>query len=243
MLDETTELGFDLFQGYFFCRPRIISAQDVPAYKLHYFQVLQEIHRTELDLERIEEILKHEPSLCYKLLRYINSARFGWRTEVDSVRRALVLLGEREFRRWACLMILANIAQDRPTETLVQAITRGRFCETLAVRGCLRERADDLFLVGVFSMLDAMLDRPLPDIVGEIALKDDVRTALLGSGGTLGDVLAFVRAYQEADWVGLTQMENPAGVEPSTIPAIYVEALEWSATTFFSARSSDRRTA
>jgi len=126
------DMGYDLFQGYFFARPVIIAGREIPAFKVHYLRILQEVSRPELVYERLEELIKQEVSLAYKLLRYINSAAFGWRGPIESVKQALVLLGESESRRWISLVALPALAQDKAEELVVQAAVRARFCESLA---------------------------------------------------------------------------------------------------------------
>jgi EAL and modified HD-GYP domain-containing signal transduction protein len=165
MLEEAKEIGYTYCQGYFFSKPKIISGKDIPGFKLHYLGVLQEIHRPELDFGRLSEIIKREVSLSFKLLRYINSAFFGLRNKISSLKQALLLLGEREIRKWMTLVTLATLGEDKPEEVVTQSILRAKFCESLAPFAGLFRRSGDLFLMGMFSMIDAILDRPLSEIL------------------------------------------------------------------------------
>lgn len=224
---ETLSLGYQLFQGYFFARPTTLTARDIPTSRLHEIQLLREIHRPGLDFSALEEIIEHEVGLSYKLLRYINAAFFGWNGHVDSIRHALMLLGEREIRNWASVVVMASMASDKPDELVTQALMRGRHCELLAPAAGLASRAHDLFLMGTFSLIDAILDYPLAGVLREIPIASDIKDALLGEPGPLRDLFTVVVAYQGGDWALVTERARRLGLDETAIPAHYVEALHW----------------
>jgi EAL and modified HD-GYP domain-containing signal transduction protein len=227
MFEEACRAGYSHFQGYFFARPAILATKDIPGQKLQLFRILQEIHRDDLDFIRIERIVKQDVGLCYKFLRYINSAWFGWRERVGSIQRALILLGEREVRRWVTLVALAGMAEDKPQELLVQSLARARFCELLAPLAGLPRRAEELFLVGMLSLIDAVLDRPLPSIVKDLPISEDAASALLGGPSPLGPVLACALAYEKGDWPAFADRARAAGVPETSCPGVYLDALAW----------------
>jgi EAL and modified HD-GYP domain-containing signal transduction protein len=224
---ETKGLGYQLFQGFFFERPTTLSARDIPTSKFHEVQLLREIHRPGLDFSAIEEIVEHEVGLSYKLLRYINAAFFGWRGHVESIRHALMLLGEREIRNWASVVIMAGMASDKPDELVTQALMRGRHCELLAPAAGLEWRAHDLFLMGAFSLIDAILDCPLATVLREIPIASDIKDALLGEAGPLRDLFTVVVAYAGGDWGLVAERAKRLGLDEAEISARYVEALRW----------------
>jgi EAL and modified HD-GYP domain-containing signal transduction protein len=242
MFEETLELGYDLFQGYFFSKPTIVQAGDLRGYKLHYFEILQEINQSDLDFGRIEEIFKREMSLCYKLLRYINSVFFGWRNRVSSVRRAMILLGEQELKKWASFIILASMAEDKPDELLIQSVVRARFCEALAPMTGFADRSQDLFLMGMFSLIDAILDRSLEAILGELPIAEDVRDALLGEQTDLNRILCYARVYERGSWSDLERLTPQLGLPEEEVPALYLDALEWGTRTFSCSMAGDDET-
>ncbi|MDC4225107.1 MAG: EAL domain-containing protein [Candidatus Manganitrophus sp.] len=233
-LQEAIEMGYSYFQGYFFSKPTIISGKEIPGFKINYLRILQEIHRSSLDYERVEEILKIEMSLSYKLLRYINSAFFGWRVEIRSIKHALVMLGESDFKRWASFIALSNMAKDKPNELVFQAILRGRSLELLAPVFHLSERAQDLFLMGIFSLIDAIVDRPLLDILVEMPIAEDIKAALLGERGYLRDIYQLMISYEQGEWNQFSELAAQKQIEEEKIPPLYRKALEW-ATQRFSA--------
>jgi EAL and modified HD-GYP domain-containing signal transduction protein len=227
VLDEAMELGYEYFQGFFFGEPRIRSARDLPAFKLHHLHLLQEIHEAELDFDRVEAILKREMSFCYKLFRYINSAAFGWRNRVNTIRRALVLLGENEFKKWASLVAVASMAEDKPRELLLHSIIRARFSECVGAEAGLGPRTQDLFLMGMFSLIDAVLDRPLPEILGHLPIHEDVKAALLGAESPLREVYDYTLACERGDWERLARHATRLGVDEAETPRLYLDALRW----------------
>ena len=150
--------GFVYFQGFFFRRPELMTTHDMPANRLNYLRMLQEVSRPELDVPELEKLVKTEASVCYRLLRYLNSAVFGFQKEIHSVRHALSLLGERDLRRWVRLVAAVGAGQDKTSDRVLSALVRGRFCELLAPRVLHGE--SDLFLMGLLFLIDVMLETP-----------------------------------------------------------------------------------
>jgi EAL and modified HD-GYP domain-containing signal transduction protein len=225
MLQEARGCGYSMFQGFFFAKPVIISANDVPSYKYHLINIVNEIHRPELDFDGLERVIKQDMSLVYKLLRYINSAHFGFRHSIASIKHALVLLGERDVRKWATLVAVANIGKDKPEELVGQAIMRARFCELLAPSFNLEARSQDLFLMGMFSLIDAVLGRPMAEILKPLPIADDIKEALLGERQGLGSVLEYALSYERGAW-GELEERTTRGNE-SRISRMYVDSVGW----------------
>ena len=225
------QIGYSLFQGYFFARPVVFSSREVPGFKLNYLRLLQEMHSSELEYGHVESLIQREMSLSHKLLRYVNSAAFYARNQVQSIRQALVFLGEKEIRKWISLVTLLDLAVDKPSELIVAAILRARFCESLAPCIGLSKRSSDLFLMGMFSLLDAIVDRPLEELLAELHLPDDVRDVLLEKarpGDRLAAVYSLARAYEAADWPLLSEVADRLGVPKGRIAEIYVDSVNWS---------------
>jgi c-di-GMP-related signal transduction protein len=226
MFQEGIESGYSFFQGYFFSKPAILVAKDIPTFKAHYFQLLKEIHRSGTDLDKLDEIIRRDVALTYKLLRYINSAFFGLPHKIKSVKQALVLLGEKTIKNWISFVALASMAVDKPEELLVLTIVRARFCEMLAPYFNLAERKDDSFLMGLFSLIDAFLDRPLSQILAEIPIDDPIKLALLGEPSRLGEIYKYTLSYEKAAW-GDLQKPIVTPDEDITPLSLYLEALKW----------------
>ncbi|MBI3805379.1 MAG: HDOD domain-containing protein [Nitrospirae bacterium] len=219
--------GGHLFQGSFFSKPVLMKGKEIPGFKLNYLRILEEIQRPELDFDRLEKILKVEMSLSYKLLCYINSAFFGWQVEIQSIKHALVMLGEESFRRWASFIALAGLAGDRPPELVFQATLRGRFLELLAEPCKLGHRADDLFLMGMLSLIDGLVGKPMAEILDGMPITQDIKNALLGKGGRMDDLYRLSLAYLEANWNAFDTLAQQMGIDPKAIPECYTAALAW----------------
>ena len=231
-LQQASEMGYTYFQGYFFSKPEIIVAQDIPGYKLNYLRVLQAVNQPEINLVELENIIKLEASLTYKLLRYLNSAFFGFRTEIRSIHHALALLGEEELKKWASLIAMAAMGADKPPELVVSVIVRAVFCESLAPRIGMMNRSNDLFLLGMMSLIDAVLDRPLPEILEKMPISHEVKEALLGVENRFRDVYETVIAYEASDWRSFAEKARKLNLDEETVPDLYLKSVEWAKNTF-----------
>jgi c-di-GMP-related signal transduction protein len=232
-------LGFSYFQGAFFCRPELLRRQDIPVSKVAYLQFLRELSRPQLDYARMEQVIKQDVSLSVKLLRYLNAASFGWRSQINSIKQALAMLGERPFRRWASLLLVALTSADRPAELLSTCLVRARFCELLAPDVGLAGRELDLFMIGLFSLMDAVVGRPLPELIADIALTPELADALVPSerASRMRDVLGLVIAYERATWNDVGALSDALALHnPGVLPQHYQSALVWAAEATSAAR-------
>lgn len=221
--------GYDFFQGHFFARPVVMQGRQIPTVKLHCLRLIQEAHRPELDFTRLTALVSQDVSFSYKLLRYANSARFGRGSKITSIRRALVVLGEYGIRKWIAIAALPTIAEDKPGELITQSLVRGRFCELLG-EASGQGVEDQAFLVGLFSMLDALLDRPLEDALTELGLAPPLDSVLRGKASeesVLDTIYKLVRRYEMADWAEVERLAGLLGTPAELVGAAYREALPW----------------
>src|SRR5262249_8482876 len=138
--------GFLYFQGYFFRQPEVMATHEIPANQMSYVRMLQEVSKADLEPRNIEKIIKSEASLCYRLLRYLNSAAFAFQSQIRSVRHAFSLMGEKEIRRWVRLVATVGAAQQKSSELVLSSLVRSRFCELLSP--LVPHGESDLFLMG-----------------------------------------------------------------------------------------------
>jgi len=221
--------GYDYFQGNFFSCPVVMRGQQIPAIKLHCLRLIQEVHRAELDFTRLTTMISEDVSFSYKLLRYANSARFGRETKIHSIRRALVVLGEYGIRKWVSIAALPTIAADKPGELMRKSLVRARFCELLA-QASGQGLEDQAFLLGLFSLLDALLDRPLDEVLKEVGLAPELDSVLRGQASEdniLNTIYRLVRSYESADWDEVERLSGRLGAPADLIGAAYCEALPW----------------
>src|SRR5579885_177380 len=224
---EAADLGFHYFQGYFFARPLVISRRDIPAFQANYFRMLQAIHRPQLDRKEIERLIKQESSFCYKLLRYLNSPFFGFRSTIQSIRHAVSLLGERHIKNWASMLVLTALSDDRPEELIATSLRRAHFCEALAGATGYRGREDDLFLLGLLSLIDAILGRPKSEIFAQLPIQEEIKSALLEQPSRMRTLLHLIEAYEKADWDQVSLLAGSLHVEEEAVTAAYLASVEW----------------
>lgn len=219
--------GYDLLQGYFYCKPEMVAVRDLPPSKLSVLRFVAETSSAETSIARIEELFRADVGLTVRLLRYLNSASFGWRHEVESIRHALDLLGERPLRRWAVMLAMMSLCEDRPRELLVTALSRARFAQRIGTPSGLDDRDDELFLAGMLTLVDTMVDRPTREIMDGLALSDSVRDAVLEHRAPLEPVLDVVTAYERGDWPMLDEMLKRSPVPDRALDEAYVDSLAW----------------
>lgn len=219
--------GFSLFQGYFFSKPIIVPGRDIPANKLNYVRILEELNKPDLNLRALERIVKHDTALCYTLLKYINSAYFGLKDKVSSILQAMIFLGEIQVRKWACLILFTFLGVDRPPEVVVRSLIRGRMCELLARDMNMAGRESELFLMGMFSLLDVLIGRPLDEILDGMNLGPQVHAALLGRESDYSGLFQLVVAYESGDWQKLSVTICATPLDPERVLDAYVTAVEW----------------
>jgi c-di-GMP-related signal transduction protein len=225
---RTLDLGYSYFQGYFFSRPEILRRHDIPPNKLNYLRLLQAANQSDMDIQSVAERVKAEASISYRLLRYLNSSAFFLASEVHSIPHALSLLGERGIRRWVSLVAVACMADDKPQELVMLPLIRARFCELLAPRAGLGNVSNDLFLLGLLSAIDAILDMTMADILNELKIRGDIRDALLGMKNGLRDVFDVALLYEMARWEELDAAAQHAHIQSDDVPEQFMEAVDWS---------------
>jgi EAL and modified HD-GYP domain-containing signal transduction protein len=215
------KLGFEMFQGFFFARPDLLHGRLQSVDRSSLLLLLAKLSDPQTTPEDLEGVIAHDPVLSLKLVRFVNSARIGLRQRIESLRDVVVYLGSDAVRNIACVMLLARV-DNKPRELLVTAMLRARMCEELA-RGVAPGSAHRAFTVGLFSMLDALVDQELSEVVGPLHLHQDIHDALLRHSGDLGARLETVLAYERGDFEHL-RLADPA---PATLRKAYLSSLEW----------------
>jgi EAL and modified HD-GYP domain-containing signal transduction protein len=220
-LDLCKRLGFDYFQGYFLCRPNIIRGRAILPARLVILRLVSKLLDPEIDYGKLEEIIAQDVTLSYKLLRLVNSASFGIPMKINSIRQAMAFLGIDQLRGWLTLFLMSDTA-DKPRELTILALTRAKMCELLA-RACRMADSETYFLVGLFSVLDALMDLPIEQVLSTLRLSDAICAALMEGYGPMGSALGCTLNYERAAWdqVGFLNLD------PGRIRDIYLETLGW----------------
>lgn len=222
---RASEHGFVYFQGYFFRRPEMLNTRDMPANQLNYLRMLQEVSRPELDVNSLERLIKAEASVCYRLLRYLNSAVFGLKSEIHSVRHALSMLGEKQVRRWVRLVAAVGAGHDKTSDLVLAALVRGRFGELL--QPVVRHGESDLFLLGLLSLIDAMLELPMSEILERVPLDHETKAVLLGQASILRPVYQLMLAHESGEWDAARQLSESLHLDADEVASYYWRAQQW----------------
>jgi EAL and modified HD-GYP domain-containing signal transduction protein len=218
--------GYTLFQGYYFCKPMLQEGVALPAQKLAYLRLLAALNTPELTTSEVERLVKQDVSLSLRVLRSVNSAAYPIRAEVHSIGQALVLVGIEPIRRWASVWCLAGLSANGTPELATLALLRARTCE-LATRRLADVDSPELFLVGLFSLLDVMLGTPMSAAIETLPLSDGVKHALRGGSNTLRTVLDAVVQYERGNWDEAIATAARAGIDAACLGDAYTDALRW----------------
>lgn len=225
--EQARQFGYRYTQGYFFARPEISVGKHSSGFKPNRLQLLTVLNSAEPDIDTIEELLQRDPTLSFQILRYLSSAAFSLRSRITSIRQAIMMLGHAGMRTWATVVILADAGSERPAELIASSVARGRFCELAGVAVGMGDRRHELSLLGLFSMIDAVVGQPLDEALDQIGLPRDVTAAILGEPGELADLLNLARGYERGDWTTVERLVARFRLPVAELPAIYLDAVAW----------------
>lgn len=222
--NQARDMGFVLFQGFFFCRPEVVIGRELPASRLHYLRLLEMVSRSELDLRELETMLKREASICYRLLRYLNSPIFGFALEIKSIRHAMAVLGEREMRRWIRLVVAVGAAEQKCSELILMGLARARFCELLSNR---LQSHSDLFLMGLLSIMDAILEISADVLLEQLPVEREIKAALLGQKSSLRPLYQLMLAQESGEWTQSSELAKQLKLTDEEVASTWWQALQW----------------
>ena len=225
--EKAAKLGFHYFQGYFFSKPETICLQELSSVKVNLLRLLAEVTQKTTTIARVEAIVSADVALTYKLLRYLNSAHFYLLEKVESVARAIAFLGAKRFRQFVILALISELATEKPEELVRLAVIRAKFCELLVTETKGSKVADELFLVGLFSLIDAMLDKTMKSLMEQMPLSDAVKNALVSRTGPYAAVLEGVEQYEQGETQACLAVLREAGLPDSLPGPLYVESVKY----------------
>ena len=221
--------GFTLFQGYFFRHPERMRARQIPANQATYLLLLQAISKPQADFLEIEDLIKREPSLCYRLLCYLNSPLLGMSSPVSSVRHALNLLGERELVRWIRMATTLIMGREKSSDLVLSSMVHARFCELIAPK--IKHVESDVFLMGMLSLMDAILEVPIGVVIEKLSLDPNTKAQLLGwktgAQTPLSPIYDLMMAREAGDWEKVTSLGKKLDLSLYFMNSAYNEAMRW----------------
>ena len=224
--EQAKKMGFQFFQGYFFAKPKMISQKDIEINYVIVMLIYEEALKPNMSINRIAELFAQDTALAYKLLRLINSGVFPIKSRIESLKQALVYLGNERVKKFVNLIMTAHVAEGKPTELTRLSIVRSRFCELIA-----QQIAPGLinmsFMTGLFSLLDAILDRPMEQVVNKLPFPEQLHDALIGKPNTLFYILNIVKAYESGSWWQLQEACRFLNYQDENLPDFHAAAINW----------------
>lgn len=222
---QAVEQGYEFFQGYFFQKPEVMRGKSVSSNRLSQVRMLSTVNKPDIPVNELAGIIKQDLALTYKLLKFINAPFFGLKRTINSIEFAINLLGNEQIRRWTSLVALNQISEDKPSELFHTSLVRALFCEGLGRSMNGHGLGSDFFLCGLFSVIDAMLDMPMSDVLKDLPIDPLVKDALTGKPGRLKQTLSIVLLYEQGEWTGLNSLIDELAIPPKEVPKLYHDAL------------------
>jgi EAL and modified HD-GYP domain-containing signal transduction protein len=222
---RATAQGFTFFQGDYLFRPSLLKNRKIPANRLFHFEILQNLYRDPVDLRKLAKLVQRDASLTFRLLRLVNSPICALRQEVRSVETAIVIVGLDTFRRFAMLAILGDANPEQPPEILHTALVRARFCEQAAPM--CRLNPSEQYLLGLFSLLPAMMDIPMNELTGTLPLRDEILQALEGKATRDRCLLAWLEHHERANWLACDEVASGHRLSREKLIRHYGDAVVW----------------
>ena len=223
---EAVGYGYSYFQGYFFCKPVIISGKDISGYKFTYMNLIKELDKENINIKNIENLIKNDVSLSYKLLKAANSAHYSMKRKITSIADAIMIIGLKELKKWIFLMTLENMGENNIDELVKMSLLRATFGELLSNEIKTQISGFDAFLTGLFSLMDALMKIPIENILSELPISKDVKDALLGNENILLNLLKLIIKYEKGDWEGVNELIEEFGLDEEFVSSCYFEAIQ-----------------
>jgi len=221
------DLGFDLFQGYFFSQPEARILRELPASKMNVVDLMGESSNPSFDIKRISEIIERDATLSFLLLKFINNPTINKRYKITSLKHALNYMGEVEIKKFIALLSLTNLGDEKPLEIIHMSLVRAKFFDLLAERRGLKNNPPIAFLVGLFSLLEGLLDQSMTDIVKQLPLSDEVNDALLGKNIEMNNYMTLVRSLESALWLNVIKQAKILNIDQKQLHVLYNQAIVW----------------
>jgi c-di-GMP-related signal transduction protein len=220
-------MGFEYFQGYFFSKPETLSGKDINSAQMNLLGIMAEANRRNFNFEKVETIISRDVAISYKLLRYINSAFYQRANTVSSIKQAMLLLGEKGIRSFLSLIAMTKLARNKPDELIRNSIIRAKFCELLGEKKGSGMNPSELFTLGLFSSIDAILDDSMENLMGKLPLSNELKDALIHKDGKLNDYLGLTKSYERGNWEDVSIFSNSIHADSHDLPQFFLKAISW----------------
>jgi EAL and modified HD-GYP domain-containing signal transduction protein len=221
------DMGFRYFQGFFFSKPEVLKSREIPTSQMHLLEIMAEVNKEDFEFNKLEKMIIRDASISYKLMRLINSAFYKRAKEISSIRQAIVMIGETGVRRFLSLIAMAGLASGKPDELIKVSLIRAKFCELLGTQIGGRIDPSELFTMGLFSLIDAIMDDSMENLMSQIPISSDIKDVLISRNGELSNFLVLIESYEKGDWGQIQNVADSMGIDEDDLPRHYMESLSW----------------
>jgi EAL and modified HD-GYP domain-containing signal transduction protein len=224
---QALDMGFRYFQGFFFSKPEVLKSKEIPTSQMHLLEIMAEVNKEDFEFNKLEKMIVRDASISYKLMRLINSAFYKRAKEISSIRQAIVMIGETGVRRFLSLIAMAGLASGKPDELIKVSLIRAKFCELVGTHIGSRVDPSELFTLGLFSLIDAIMDDSMENLMSQIPLSSGIKDVLISKDGELGNFLVLIESYEKGNWGQIQKVAAHMGMEENDLPRHYMESLSW----------------
>lgn len=224
---QAVHYGYTYFQGYFFSKPVIVTGKDIPQALSNILLLFDKINLKEPDFDDLAAIIERDLSLTFKLLKYINQAGQYLTSHITSIKHAIMVVGLKELRKWLSLIMVRGLGEHKPDIISRTCMIRARFAEQLGVEMKLGDKTPELFMMGMFSMIDVLMEKPMNDVLDDLPIAATIKSALLGTQGKYNDIYNLVISYERGDWGKISKLSGKIGIDEKLLPGLYFGAINW----------------
>ena len=223
---QASAVGIKFFEGSFYKLPTCSTNKKISPLQVNYMRLLNQVNRDDFDIGKFSAVVQRDPALAIRFLQMVNSS-FGRGGKINSMRHAAAMIGQKEIKRWITTAVASSLSQEGPTELTRISLLRAQFCENVSGLFEMAAHKENLFLMGLFSVLDAILDTTIDQALEMVIVPDQVHEALLGKDGEFGEIYRFIKLYEQGDWMEISRIALMKNLSISDIFQTYYDALEW----------------
>jgi c-di-GMP-related signal transduction protein len=224
---KALDMGFRYFQGFFFSKPEVLKSKEISASQMHLMEIMAEVNKADFEFGRLEKMIVRDASISYKLMRLINSAFYKRAKEISSIRQAIIMIGETGVRRFLSLIAMAGLASGKPDELIKVSLIRAKFCELLGNHLGSRIDSSELFTLGLFSLIDAIMDDSMENLMAQVPLSSGIKESLITKDGDFGNFIVLIESYEKGDWGQIQEIIANMEIDEDNLPRHYLESLSW----------------
>ncbi|MBE6086893.1 EAL and HDOD domain-containing protein [Clostridium beijerinckii] len=225
--DEALKLGYSYFQGYYFSKPIVLSRKNIPTNKDTAIKILKLINKDDFDFNKLEELIIKDLGLSYKIIKLINSSAYCLKNEVKSIKYAIALLGRKEIIKWLYVVLLNDLKENNTDELIKVSLQRAKLCELICNMSEYKNKVYSAYMVGLFSVMDAILNCSIEVILKELYIDDEIKEGLTEKGDFLNKILKLAINYEKGQWENVEFYTKEIGVNDNNLAEAYIDAIKW----------------